>query len=45
MKILWIFLRVVTKLDFIKGSFLCIFGSFFKVKVHNGGHFGGLLKF
>ena len=33
------------------GSFLCNLGSFFKVKVHNGGFFfggvggGGLLKF
>ena len=26
-------------------SFLCIFGSFLKVKVQNGGYFWGLLKF
>ena len=45
MKILWIFLGVITKLDFIKGSFLCNLGSFFlgslgsflTVKVQNGG--------
>ena len=30
---------VITKLDYIKGLFLCIFGSFFKVKVQNGGVF------
>ena len=29
----------------IKGSFLCILGSFLKVKVQNGGYFFGLLKF
>ena len=29
----------------IKGSFLCILGSFLKVNVQNGGHFLGLLKF
>ena len=31
---------VITKLDYIKGSFLCILGSFLKVKVQNGGIFG-----
>ena len=45
MKILWIFLGVITKLDYIKGSFLCIFGSFFKVKVQNGVFWGrGIAK-
>ena len=33
------------KLDYIYGSFLCILGSFLKVKVQNGGYFWGLLKF
>ena len=38
MKILWIFLGgVITKLDYIQGSFLCLLGSFLKVKVQNGG--------
>ena len=41
MKILWIFFGVITKLDYIKGSFLCILGSFLKVKVQNGGIFLG----
>ena len=41
MKILWIFLGVITKLDFIKGSFLCILGSFLKVIVQNGDIFWG----
>ena len=36
---------VITKLDYIKGLFLCIFGSFLQVKVQNGGYFLGLLKF
>ena len=36
---------VITKFDNIKGSFLCILGFFLKVKVQNGGIFGGLLKF
>ena len=39
MKILWILLGVITKLDYIKGLFLCIFWSFLKVKVQNGGYF------
>ena len=33
------FFGVITKLDYIKGSFLCILGSFLKVKVQNGGIF------
>ena len=37
--------RVIIKLDYIYGSFLCILGSFLKVKVQNGGYFFGLLKF
>ena len=36
---------VVTKLDYIYGSFLCILGSFLKVMIQNGDIFGGLLKF
>ena len=38
---------VITKLDYILGSFLCILGSFHrvKIKVKNGGYFGGLLNF
>ena len=45
MKTLWIFFGITTKLDYIKGSFLCILGSFLNVKVQNGGYFLGLLKF
>ena len=45
MKILWIFLGVITKLYYILGSFLCILGSFRKAKVQNGGYLWGLLKF
>ena len=30
-----IFLGVITKLDYIEGSFLCIVGSLLKVKVQN----------
>ena len=41
MKILWIFLGVITKLDYIKGLFLCILGSFLKVIVQNRDIFGG----
>ena len=37
LKILWIFLGVITKLDYIKGSFLCTPWYFHKVKVQNGG--------
>ena len=44
MKILWIFFGVISKLVYIKGSFLCILGSFLKVKGHNGAYFWGLLK-
>ena len=47
MKILWIFFAGHHKMDYILGSFLCILGSFLKVKikVKNGDIFGGLLKF
>ena len=45
MRILCIFFGANTKLDYIKVSFLCIFGPFLKVKVQNGGFFGGLVKF
>ena len=41
MKILWIFFGVITKLDYIYRSFLCILGSFLKAKVQNGGYWGG----
>ena len=41
MKILWIFFVVITKLDYTYGSFLCILGSFLKVKVQKVGYFGG----
>ena len=30
---------VITQLDYIWGPFLCILGSFLKVKVKNGGYF------
>ena len=30
------FFGVITKLDYISGTFLCILGSFLKVKVQNG---------
>ena len=40
-----VFLGVITKLDYILGSFLCILGSFLKVKVQNRGYFWGLQKF
>ena len=39
-KILWIFLGVITKLDNIYGSFLCMLRFSLKVKVHNWGIFG-----
>ena len=45
MKILWIFFWVITNLDYIFGSFLCILGSFVKVKVQSWGYFLGLVKF
>ena len=31
-------------MDYIQGSFLCILGSFLKVKVQNGGYFWGVAK-
>ena len=40
-----IFFWAITKLDYIYWSFLFILGSFFKVKVQNGGYFWGVLKF
>ena len=42
---MWIFFGVITKLDYISWSFLCILGPFLKVKVQNWGYFGGLPKF
>ena len=30
---------VITIMDYIKGPFLCILGSFFKVNVQNGEYF------
>ena len=44
-KILWKCFGVITKLDYILGSFLCILGSFLKVNVQNEGHFLGCLNF
>ena len=41
MKILWIFFGVITKFDYIKGSFLCILGSIPQVKVQNWDIFMG----
>ena len=35
------FLGIITKLNYIKGSFLCILGSFLKVKVQIGRYFWG----
>ena len=35
------FLGIITKLNYNKGSFLCILRSFLKVKVQNGGYFWG----
>ena len=43
--ILWILFGVIRKLGYIEGSFPCILGSVLKVKVPNGEHFMGLLKF
>ena len=37
-----IFIGVITKLEYIKLSFLFILGSFLKVKLQNGGIFGSL---
>ena len=46
MKILWIFLGGSSQNKTIfRGHFYAFWGSFFKVKVQNGGYFGGLLKF
>ena len=50
MKILWIFLGGHHEIGLYLGVismplFLCILGSFLKVKVQNGGYFWGLLKF
>ena len=45
MKTLWMFFGVITKLDYIKWSFLCLLWSFLKVKVKNRGYFLGLPKF
>ena len=45
MNFLWIFLGVITKLDYISRPFLWILESFLKVKVQNGGYNFGLLKF
>ena len=39
-KILWMFFGVITKLDCLKGSFLCIVWSFLKVNVQNVDIFG-----
>ena len=39
--IFWTLLGVITIADYIYGSFLCILGSFLKVKVQNGGYFLG----
>ena len=41
MKILWIFFGVRHKIGLYLGLFLCIFGSFLKAKVQNGGYFFG----
>ena len=40
-----IFWGVITKLDYIKGSFLFILWPFLKLKVQNGECFLGLPKF
>ena len=44
MKILWIFLGGHYKIGLHLGSFLCILGSFLKVKVQNRGYFLGVAK-
>ena len=41
MKILWLFFGDHHKIELYYGSFLCILGSFLKVKVQNGGYFWG----
>ena len=38
MKILWIFFGGHHKIGLYKGLFLCILGSFLKVKVQKGGY-------
>ena len=45
MNILWIFLGGRHKIRLYLGVISMHFGVFFKVKVQNGGYFGGLLKF
>ena len=45
MKALWIFFGFITKFDYIKRSFLCILGSFLKIKVQNWGIFFGSENF
>ena len=44
LKVLWIFFWVITKLDYMKGSFLYILGSFLKAMVQNGGGGGGIFR-
>ena len=44
MKILWIFLGGIRKMDYTLGSFLCILWSFLKVKVQNVGYFFWVAK-
>ena len=39
------FFWVITKLDYIYGSFLCILGSFLKVKVQNWRYFWAAKNF
>ena len=41
MKIVWIFFGGHHEIGLYLGSFLCIFGSFLKVNVQNGGYFMG----
>ena len=45
MKKLWIFLGVITKLDYFGASIQYILGFFLKVKVQNGNIFWGSLNF
>ena len=45
MKFLWIFLEGHHKIRLYLGVISMHFWVFFKVKVQNGGYFGGLLKF
>ena len=44
MKILWIFFGGHHKIGLVLGSFLCILGSFFKVKGTELGYFLGVAK-